>query len=121
MIFETSERSWHGFERINLPQGSRHLSRKSFAVYYYTRRRPAEETAEEHSTVYVERHLPSHYAPGLTLEEGHLREIQTLLARRDQHLRRLYRDIQSLSARLERSRVRRFGKTLRYWLLSLRR
>lgn len=117
VIFETSERSWHGFEPIELPEDKRHLSRKSFAVYYYTRRRPPEETAGEHSTVYVERHLPAHFIPGLTLDEQDVEEVRRLLARRDQHLRRLYRDIQSLQSRLGGSRLRRLAKTLRYWLL----
>lgn len=96
VIFETTESSWHGFARINLPEDRQALSRKSFALYYYTDTRPADQTAEEHSTVYVERHLPARYQPGLTLSEADLQELKTLLARRDQHMRRLYRNIQYL-------------------------
>ena len=36
LLFETSENSWHGFRRINLPPEKKHLSRRSIAVYYYT-------------------------------------------------------------------------------------
>jgi hypothetical protein len=100
VIFETSERSWHGFERIRLPAGRRALTRKSFALYYYTDTRPAAETAEEHSTVYVERHLPDRFQPGMTLDEQDLRDLRLLLARRDQHLQRLYRNIQRLYGEL---------------------
>jgi len=96
VIFETNEYSWHGFERINLPAGRQELSRKSFALYYYTDTRPANERAEEHSTVYVERHLPARFQPGMQLSDEDLRQVRTLLARRDQHLKRLYRYIQSL-------------------------
>lgn len=96
VIFETTESSWHGFERINLPQDRQDISRKSFALYYYTDTRPAEETADEHSTVYVERHLPQRFQAGRTLDEADVQELKILLARRDQHMRRLYRNIQQL-------------------------
>ncbi len=102
VIFETNEYSWHGFERINLPPEQQSLSRKSFALYYYTDSRPQRETAEEHSTVYVERHLPSTYRPGLTLDAAHVQELKTLLARRDQHLKRLYRNIHHLYGEVNR-------------------
>ena len=98
VIFETSERSWHGFERIDLPEERRHLSRRSFALYFYTKSRPAEEVALAHSTVYIERHLPERFAPGYTLADDDVRELRRLLTRRDQHLARLYREVQSLSA-----------------------
>lgn len=93
VMFETSEHSWHGFKRIDLPPGKRGLSRKSFALYYYTKKRPQEETGPEHSTVYVERHLPERFQAGLTLSDEDVRELKTLLARRDQHLQRLYRQV----------------------------
>jgi len=96
VIFETTESSWHGFARINLPPEKQPISRKSFALYYYTDTRPADETAEEHSTVYVERHMPARFQTGLTLSEADLQELRTLLARRDQHMRRLYGNIQRL-------------------------
>jgi hypothetical protein len=113
VIFETSERSWHGFERIQLPQEKRQISRKSFAVYFYSKQRPASETADEHSTVYVERHLPERYVPGLTLGEEHIREIEGLLKRRDSHLKRLYREVQTLRAALNRSWIRQVGRGVR--------
>ena len=53
VLFETTERSWHGFSQIRLPPDRLHLSRKSVAVYYYTAKRSAEETAHSHGTVYV--------------------------------------------------------------------
>jgi hypothetical protein len=106
VIFETSERSWHGFEAIDLPESRQDLSRKSFAVYYYTDTRPADETAEEHSTVYVERHLPPRFREGVTLGARDVDEIKALLTRRDQHLKRLYADIQQLRGQLNRLRYR---------------
>jgi len=101
-IFETNEYSWHGFERINLPENLQHLSRKSFALYFYTDTRPPKETAEEHSTVYVERHLPDRFREGMTLGAGDVHEIRTLLARRDQHLKRLYKNIHRLYGEVNR-------------------
>ncbi len=90
VIFETSELSWHGFERIELPPGKQHLSRRSLAVYFYTKDRPAAQAAAEHATVYVQRPLPAHIQPGHTLTGADVTAIQTLLARRDQQIRYLY-------------------------------
>jgi hypothetical protein len=109
VIFETTESSWHGFARINLPSDRQNLSRKSFALYYYTDTRPTDQTAEEHSTVYVERHMPSRFQPGLTLSEADLQELKILLARRDQHMRRLYRNIQNLYGENNRLRAAQLG------------
>jgi len=104
VIFETTENSWHGFQKITLPEEQKGRSRRSFAVYYYTDTRPAEETGEEHSTVYVERHLPGRFQPGMPLRQEDIDEIRSLLTRRDQHLQRLYRDIRDLIGKLNQSR-----------------
>lgn len=112
VIFATSERSWHGFERIRLPEAKRHLSRRSFALYYYSRTRPAREVAPAHSTIYVERHLPDRFVSGYTLADDDARELQRLLSRRDQHLARLYREVQLLAAERDRSVLLRLASRL---------
>jgi hypothetical protein len=98
VMFVTTEHSWHGFRRINASADS---SRKSFALYYYTVDRPVAETAPRHSTVYVERHLPSDIIAGQVLTDARLNEVQRLLHRRDQHIKRLYSDIQGLMSELD--------------------
>lgn len=100
VIFETNEYSWHGFPRIDLPEDKRHLSRRSFALYYYTETRPAEELGPEHSTIYVDEHLPVKLQAGIVLDEETLHHIRNLVARRDQHLRRLYRQVETLNTQL---------------------
>lgn len=100
VIFETTENSWHGFKRIELPEDKRHLSRKSFALYYYTENRPAAETAPEHSTIYVQEHLPEWYEPGMTLDADELQRIKIAVASRNQHLKRLYRNIMDLNQQI---------------------
>jgi hypothetical protein len=51
VIFETNEVSFHGHpKQLNTPKG---VSRKSLAVYYYTKERPTSEIAAEHNTIYV--------------------------------------------------------------------
>ena len=100
VIFETNEHSWHGFRRIELPQDKRHLSRKSFALYYYTDTRPAEDTGAEHSTIYVEDHLPENYHAGMVLEVEQLQHVKNLLISRDMHLKRLYENIKQLYTEL---------------------
>jgi len=89
VIFETTEASWHGFKRIQVPAG-KGISRRSIAVYFYTRERPPRETAPEHSTVYYQRPLPAHIQPGHTLTEDDVRELQILLTRRDTYAKFLY-------------------------------
>ncbi len=90
VLFETTERSWHGFSRIVMPAEKREVSRRSIAVYFYTHRRPAEETAEAHSTIYIPRPLPANLQPGHTLSEGDVQELQILTERRDDQIRFLY-------------------------------
>ncbi|MDJ0653510.1 MAG: 2OG-Fe(II) oxygenase [Xanthomonadales bacterium] len=90
VIFETTESSWHGFKAIDLPEGRRDLSRRSFALYYYTEDRPAAETGKPHSTIYVDRPLPDSIRPGKTLRESDIQLLKMLMSRRDHHLQRLY-------------------------------
>lgn len=51
VIFETNEVSYHGHPKPLAAPGG--LTRKSMAVYYYTKDRPAHEIADGHNTVYV--------------------------------------------------------------------
>jgi hypothetical protein len=80
VIFETNERSWHGFPRITLPEGKKSLSRRSFAIYLYTKERPAEETAPSHATVYVPEARPEHLVAGHTLTREDVLELDRRIA-----------------------------------------
>lgn len=90
VIFETTEHSWHGFERIQLPEDKRHLSRRSFAIYLYTRERPAEETAPSHATVYVPEFRPDHLVVGHTLSQHDVDELDRRFAAARGQLQYLY-------------------------------
>lgn len=89
VIFETTEASWHGFRRIQLPP-DKPISRRSIAVYFYTADRPAAETGHSHGTVYYQRSLAEQIRPGYTLAEQDVEEIEMLLARRDKHIEFLH-------------------------------
>ena len=90
VIFETSERSWHGFSRVALPEKKAHLGRRSIAVYFYTKERPAAQVAPAHGTVYVPPALPEHFEIGRTLTPDDVEELQILLRRRDTQIEYLY-------------------------------
>lgn len=98
VIFETNEYSWHGFPRVDLPEDKRGISRRSFALYYYTDTRPEEETSTEHSTIYVDEHLSDSIRAGTELSTDQLQHIQVLLGSRDQHIKRLYDNIKQVNA-----------------------
>lgn len=112
VIFETTETSWHGFPRITLPADKRTLTRKSVALYFYTKERPADETADTHSTIYVDAPLPARFAAGHTLDGADVDELRGLLARRDQHNQRLYRDLTAMTAQLEQAQAALHGGRL---------
>jgi hypothetical protein len=61
VIFATSEYSWHGFKKVQLPadEQAAGTSRKLISLYLYTRNRPPSETAPPHSTQYI----PDHPSP----------------------------------------------------------
>lgn len=101
VIFETTEWSWHAFPPIQLPESERGISRKSIALYFYTEDRPAEELADTHSTIYVDRPLPDHLRSGHTLTDDDVQALKVLLKRRDMHNQRLYGEITSLTRQLE--------------------
>ena len=87
VLFETNEYSWHGFQRIVLPPGKTHLSRKSFSIYLYTKDRPAEEVVAPHTTFYVPEPLPAHIQAGRTLTDDDMRDIEIRMQGRDGLLR----------------------------------
>jgi hypothetical protein len=92
VIFETTEKSWHAFDRISLPAGKTDLSRKSVALYFYSKDRPVEEVAGKHTTHYVDAQLPEHIAEGHRLSGADVATIKGLIANRDNRLRMLYEE-----------------------------
>jgi hypothetical protein len=90
VIFETSEISWHAFNPISLPEADMDLTRRSIALYFYTRDRPKEKTAGRHTTVYVKRPLSERFQDGYTLSRGDVAELKGMLEARDGHIRHLY-------------------------------
>jgi hypothetical protein len=52
VVFETSDKSWHGVTAVNCPDG---IVRKSFAAYYYTREAPAGWNGAVHDTIFKPR------------------------------------------------------------------
>ena len=125
VLFETTERSWHGFPRIHLPADRQQVSRKSVAVYYYTAERPAAETAAPHGTVYVPQPLPGRWQqPGHTLTAEDVWQLQVLWERRNAQLRFLYERELEFSAALRAMRESasfRLGRMLTWPLRVLRR
>jgi hypothetical protein len=89
VIFETTEASWHGFRKIQLPPEI-NISRRSIAVYFYTKEAPPQGAAPSHATFYYQRPLPGHLRPGHTLTDADVKEIQGLMSRRDSYIRFLY-------------------------------
>jgi Rps23 Pro-64 3,4-dihydroxylase Tpa1-like proline 4-hydroxylase len=90
VIFETTETSWHGFSRISLPAERKALSRKSIAVYFYTKERPLAETAPSHATIYVPEPLPQGLDEGSVLAAADIAELRARFTRMRTQLRYLY-------------------------------
>ncbi len=124
VLFETSEHSWHGFRRIALPPEKEHISRRSIAVYFYTKGRPPEETAPSHGTIYVPRGLPGQIEPGRTLTDADLQSLRNLLTRRDQQIQMLYDREKKFAATIAatvESKAYRLGRILTWPYRLLRR
>lgn len=93
VIFETTENSWHGFDKIRLPADSAQLSRKSVALYFYTKTRPAHEIAGRHTTHYVNRQLDEQrFRAGHVLSDADIAELREAVGNRDNQLRYLYQE-----------------------------
>ncbi len=90
VLFETSDRSFHGFRRIDLPPDERETSRRSIAVYFYTKQRPPCPLIPHDITIYTDRPLPEHIREGHTLSGQDVATLEGLLARRDRKLEYLY-------------------------------
>lgn len=103
VIFETNEISWHGFNRIDLPAAHADKSRKSIALYFYTKTRPLEELGDTHSTIYVDRPLPARLCAGHQLDAQDMQILNVSIARRDQHIQRLYRNATAVQKQLEQA------------------
>jgi hypothetical protein len=66
VVFSTTDTSFHGHpDPVNCPPDR---ARQSIAMYYYTAGRPAAETSDKHSTLFVER-------PGEDLQETFMQRI----------------------------------------------
>lgn len=121
VIFETTESSWHGFRRIQLPPGQE-TSRRSIAVYFYTKDRP--QSAASHGTVYYQRPLPEHLQSGHTLDPKDIFEIQTLVARRDKQIQFLYErelEFSEAIAKITESPSFRLGRALTWPARAIRK
>lgn len=92
VLFETSDHSWHGFRKIDQKIDAS-ISRKSVAIYLYTIDPPAHDNGKIHSTIYVDRPMPGHFIEGHVLSKSDIDSLEFLLDRRDQHIRRLYKEI----------------------------
>ena len=115
VIFETTETSWHGFDRIAFPADRPGLSRKSIALYFYTKDRPAEETAPRHTTHYVNRQLPDYLAPGYTLSEADVFALREMIASRDNLSKMLYAE----NSQLLQAQDKGFGGQVLYLMKRL--
>lgn len=100
VVFETSEHSWHGFEAIHLPEDKRGLTRRSVAIYLYTKHRDAAESAPSHGTVYVPAGLPRGIVAGRTLTDADHRELHIRFAQLRGQLKFLYRRELEASAQM---------------------
>ena len=86
-IFETSEKSWHGFSQLNVPADR---SRRAWSIYYYTQEKADQNQIKIRNTEYVEPGLSSHLVPGYQLTEEDIAQLKNLLHRRDGRIEMLY-------------------------------
>lgn len=112
VIFATTEKSWHAFDRIHLPDDRKTLSRKSIALYFYSKDRPSEEIAGKHTTHYVNQQIPDRIRAGYTLTPGDVILLKEMTSDRDELLQRLYVE----NAGLRQAQDRGFSGKILYLL-----
>lgn len=100
VVFETNEHSWHGFTEVQLPPEQRQRSRKSIAVYFYSRERLGEPVAPAHATIYVPAGMPSGIEPDTLLTEAQWQQLRHRFAQLRGQLRINYRTEYKLSEQL---------------------
>jgi hypothetical protein len=84
-------------------------------VYFYTKERPAQETAPSHGTVYVPWQLPKHLEAGYTLRPEDIEALRVLMQRRDGQIRFLYereKEFSEVLAGITQSLSFRLGRVL---------
>jgi hypothetical protein len=101
VVFETTENSWHGFSTIRMPKDRKALSRKSFAIYLYTKERPSTETAASHATVYVPDGMPVDLKSGMTLDDARIADLRGRFERMLGQLKFLYGREKDFAEQLE--------------------
>ena len=121
VIFGTSEKSWHAFDQIRLPEEKSGTSRKSIALYFYTKERPQEEIAGKHTTHYVHKQIPEHIRAGHTLTQADVDLLNSITAGRDHLLQRMYEENASLRQAHDRGLTGRLLFALRRLYVRSRR
>lgn len=115
VVFETSERSWHGFDPIRIPADHPGVTRRTVAVYFYTVERPAEEIAPEHGTFYAPPPLPERYRDD--------DELRSLVEARDRRLRFHWereKELRDMLAKIHQSPSVRIGRAVTWPARKLR-
>lgn len=92
VIFETSERSYHGVAAVQCPDD---MARQSFAAYYYTREAPAAWDGKQHSTVFRARPDELLRAYVLMPAEKIQRRVQEQVARVKRGVKKIGRMVRS--------------------------
>lgn len=105
VIFGTSEVSWHAFDKIELPPQQNGTTRKSIALYFYSKERPREEIAGKHTTHYVHKQIPEHIRAGHALTQTDVDLLHGITSGRDALLQRLYEENAQLRQAQDRGLV----------------
>lgn len=98
IIMETSERSWHGFDKVRVADG---VSRKSISIYMFSEDRPEDQIAPRHSTFYVQPPIDGRFREKFTLARADVTELKTAMRKRDNWIHFYQREALRHSAKAE--------------------